>query len=151
MNKRPQARREFGRIQAMPLLPKSQVGGHPPGGPPKTPPVNANNPPPKKETLTEIFNRAAKPWRPRVVTKAMVKSLERLVSNPAPTYDMTPIGRIKGSYDPRRDRQLREVIKALKERLNAREHQARDDFRKAQMKGSLRREFNRQVNFQPKP
>lgn len=102
---------------------------------------------PKK--LTPIFNRAARIRSSKQVRPSIeqIKALEKKLSQPAHTHEMTPFGNVRGSYDPNRDRKIREQIKAIEKALAKQKAIKQEAFAKSQMKNKTKHEFNRTTRW----
>ena len=111
--------------------------------PPGEPPRLAVAASPRKPTLTEIFNRAARNYHHRgIATKRQVELLKRQMSHARHTFEMTPLGSVARSCNPNRDRQLKRKIDALQVRLDR--HQGlKKLFSKAGRQVSRKQQFNR--------
>lgn len=111
--------------------------------PPVQPPRVAVAGSPRKPTLTEIFNRAARNYHHReIATKRQIELLKRQMSQARHTYEMTPLGSVTRSCNPNRDRQLQRRIDALQTRLDR--HQGlKKTFSKACRQVSRKQQFNR--------
>lgn len=92
------------------------AGMSPPGG---LPPRAADAEGPKRETLTQKFNRAADP-------RVQIELLQKKLSRPRSTFEMTPSGTITRSINPERDRRIAETIKAMSQVLSKKAQAAKE-------------------------
>lgn len=118
--------------------------------PPRQPPDVAIGAGPRKPTLTEIFNWAASGMQfdnsgPGVAWKGRIELLERQRSQLRHTYEMTPLGSVRRSWDPERERSISREIKRITASLKRREGLS-STFRTSAQRPSVTRRFNRTVS-----
>lgn len=112
---------------------------------------NTTNDPP--DGLTPKYNAAAKYRQPVrksrsvPISKEQIKELEKKLSRPVHTHEMTPSGNVVGSYDPNRDRKIRHQIKAIQKAFSKRKDMARKAYAKAQLQNKAKSDFNRSSGF----
>ena len=99
------------------------------------------------DRLTPKFNAAAKGKRSFPPSMEQVEALKKKMSRAAHTAEMTPFGNVIGSYDPKRDRQIRENIKAVQTALSKRSDMARKAFTKAALQNTAKKDFNRSAGI----
>lgn len=110
----------------------------------KPPQTSNTTKPPGPFRLTPIFNAAVLPKDAKKVpvSKNQIKDLEKQRSQPVNTLEMTITGNVKGSYDPKRDRNIGLEIKAIEKKLAANRDVARKAFAKAQLRNKSKHAFN---------
>lgn len=86
--------------------------------------------------LTPVFNAAARkirqtPKQTLPASRVQIQELEKKLSRPAHTAELTPLGNVNGSYDPGRDRKIRHRIRVMENSLAKRNDLARKAFAKA--------------------
>lgn len=94
--------------------------------------------------LTDVFNRPPRP--PEVKAKPslqdQVKKLNKLLSKPALTYEMSGRGSVNSTFDRNRDRHVRHEIRQLEARIEKQGY-ARSSFKAAHMPGTAKQSFSR--------
>lgn len=133
---------KFRRPSWQQLALSTEFDGIPPGGANRT----ATGSPPGKPTLTQMFNAAAK--KPvlhdtsrQPVSRQQIAVLQRQMSQPRHTSEMTPLGSVLRSRNVEKDRRLTETITALTERLN-KQKGLKQRFAMAEKKGHAKKQFN---------
>ena len=115
------------------------------GQPPSNKRAAGFSPPPSE--LTPKFNAAAqgkvKQGKQVPVSAKQIEVLEKRLSRPAHTAEMTPTGNVVGSYDPARDRNIRNQIKAIQKKLSKNNDMAKKAFQKTVLKNTAKNSFNR--------
>ena len=107
--------------------------------------------PPRRPTLTEIFNWSAKQPVLHDASKGpdyqkQIDALRRQMSQPKNTYEMMPLGSINKAINRNRDRWLQQTIDALTELKNLQQCQQKTPKQRlglAARAGEAKRDFNR--------
>ncbi|MEZ6063741.1 MAG: hypothetical protein R3C19_25615 [Planctomycetaceae bacterium] len=133
-------------------VPLAVTGGT--GGPPNhmPPPVKKSaTPPPPQETLTQKFNRAARPASNDAMPPSVyqIEILKKKLSRPSPNLSPTPVGNSPGNHDPDRDRKIMHEIKAIQAKLDQakREKNVAQQFGLAASQGKAKVDFNRSAGL----
>ena len=108
----------------------------------------ASSLPPRKSSLTEKFQQVAGKQEEKVAksiisTKEQIKTLQKMLSQPRPTYSYTPLGTVKNSFDRDRDRSIRHQMKEKQRALDKYQGMSQE-FNKKGKAATLSREFNKQ-------
>ena len=113
------------------------------GQPPRVRQAAAAQPPPTG--LTPKFNSAAnsKGAKQVPVSVEQIKALQKKLSRPAHTHEMTPLGNVVGSYDPNRDRKIQAQIKSIQKTISKKNDMARKAFQSAVLKNTAKKSVNR--------
>ena len=102
---------------------------------------------PPQSGLTPKFNKAAqgkvKQGKQVPVSAKQIEVLQKRLSRPAHTAEMTPTGNVVGSYDPARDRNIQNQIKAIQKKLSKNNDMAKKAFQKTVLKSTAKNSFNR--------
>lgn len=119
------------------------------GGAGQTPPAKpAAASPLPPSGLTPVFNASAKPLTiPRMVSVAQIEALKKLLSKPIASPAPSPLGRVHGSYDPARDRDIRHEIKSIQTAIAKHQDKARRSFQAARLVGTSKQSFNNAVRM----
>jgi hypothetical protein len=116
------------------------------GLPPRQPPRVAMAGCPERPTLTQIFNRAARgvqlnSGHGQIASKRRIELLERQRSQPRHTLEYTPLGSVRSSWNPEKERSISGEIAALKTSL-ARQQGLSTKFQHAARRTTLSYTFN---------
>lgn len=125
---------------------RNETAGGFSGQPPRREQAAGFIPPPSG--LTPKFNAAApekqlKQGKHVPVSVNQIKVLQKRMSRPAHTAEMTPTGNVVGSYDPTRDRNIRNQIKAVQKKLSKNNDMAKKAFQKTVLKNTAKNSVNR--------
>ncbi len=104
--------------------------------------------PPPKKGLTPIFNAAAKDnseqsSKTEPTIEERIAALKNRLSKPDSTHELTPLGNVTGSYNPKGNRRIMHQIKALEQALAKQRQLSKSSIAQATLRNTAKHDFNR--------